>query len=162
MYIETSSNNHGNNVFVSFERIDVIQLSNITFYYNRYSILTNDSSKSMGRFRFQLLSEDNTWSKRYNIAIKDRYSDTSTDWTLVNSNFIVENYVIRIIFDQIDTPNADTCFSNITVSNSKYEMKYENYSKDLFESIPDYRKIVLLIHLIQNDDVFKGLWIFEE
>ena len=26
-----------------------------------------------------------------------------------------------------------------------------NYFKDLFESIPDYRKIVLLIFLIQND-----------
>ena len=31
MYIETSSNNHGNNVFVSFERIDIIQISNIIF-----------------------------------------------------------------------------------------------------------------------------------
>ena len=53
MYIETSSNNHGSNVFVSFERTDTIQTSNITFYYNRYSILTNDSLKSMGRFRSQ-------------------------------------------------------------------------------------------------------------
>ena len=32
MYIETSSNNHGNNVFVSFEQTDIIQISNITFY----------------------------------------------------------------------------------------------------------------------------------
>ena len=30
-------------------------------------------------------------------------------------------------------------------------MNYENYFKDLFESIPDYKKIVLLIFLIQND-----------
>ena len=30
-------------------------------------------------------------------------------------------------------------------------MNNENYFKDLFESIPDYRKIVLLIFLIQND-----------
>ena len=30
-------------------------------------------------------------------------------------------------------------------------MNYENYFKDLFESIPDYRKIVFLILLIQND-----------
>ena len=43
MYIETSSNNHGNIVFVSFERTDIIQISNITFYYNRFSILTNNS-----------------------------------------------------------------------------------------------------------------------
>ena len=33
-YIETSSNNHGNNVFVSFERTDNIQITNITFCYN--------------------------------------------------------------------------------------------------------------------------------
>ena len=67
MYIETSSNNHGNNVFVSFERTDIFQISNITFYYNRYSILKNDSLKAMGRSRNQLLLEDNTWSTRYNI-----------------------------------------------------------------------------------------------
>ena len=30
-------------------------------------------------------------------------------------------------------------------------MKYENYSKAIFESISDYRKIVLLVFLIQND-----------
>ena len=62
MYVETSSNNHGNDVFVSWERTDIIQITNITFYYNRFSILTNDSKKSMGRFRIELLLEDNTWS----------------------------------------------------------------------------------------------------
>ena len=31
-------------------------------------------------------------------------------------------------------------------------MDHVNYFKDLFDSIPDYRKIVLLIFLIQNDD----------
>ena len=36
MYIETSSNNHGHDrVFVSWERTDIIQITNITFYYNR-------------------------------------------------------------------------------------------------------------------------------
>ena len=56
MYIETSSNNSGNDdVFVSWERIDIIQITIITFYYNRYSILINDSKKSMGRFRIQIL-----------------------------------------------------------------------------------------------------------
>ena len=51
MYIETSSKNHGPNVFVSWERTDIIQISDITFYYNRFSILTNDNLKNMGRFR---------------------------------------------------------------------------------------------------------------
>ena len=31
MYIETSLNNHGNNVFVNSERNDIIQITNITF-----------------------------------------------------------------------------------------------------------------------------------
>ena len=120
MYIETSSNIHGNNVFVSWERTDIIQISNITFYYNRFSILTNDFKKSMGRFRIQLLLEDNTWSTRYNIPINDRYSDSSTQWTLVNLNFTVENYGIRLVYDQIDTPHADMCFSNIIITHSVY------------------------------------------
>ena len=75
MYIETSSNNNGNNVFVSWERTDIIQISKITFYYNRFSVLTNDSKKSMGKFRVELLLEDNTCSTRYNIPKNDRYSD---------------------------------------------------------------------------------------
>ena len=66
MYIQTSSNNHGNNVFVSFERLDIIQIKTITFCYNRFSILTNDSLKSMVRFKIQLLLADNAWSTRYN------------------------------------------------------------------------------------------------
>ena len=57
MYIETSSNNHCNNVFVSWERTDIIQISNITFYYNRFSA---GGTKSIGRFRIQLLIDDNT------------------------------------------------------------------------------------------------------
>ena len=64
LYIETSSNNHGNIAFVSFERTDIIQISNITFYYNRFSILTINSLKSRGRFRVQILLENNTWSTR--------------------------------------------------------------------------------------------------
>ena len=61
MYIKTSSNTHGHErVFISWERTDIIEISNISFYYNRFSILTNDSLKSMGCFSIQLLLEDNT------------------------------------------------------------------------------------------------------
>ena len=121
MYIETSLNNHAHErVFVSWERTDIIQTSNITFYYNRFSILTNNSKKSMGRFRIQLLLEDNTWSTRYNISKNDRYSDSSTQWTLVNLSFTIENYGIKLIYDQIDTSHADMCFSNITITHSVY------------------------------------------
>ena len=120
LYIEASSNNNGNNVFVSWERIDIIQITNITFYFIRYSVLTNDSLKWMGRFRIQFLLEDNTWSTRYNIPKNDQYSDTSTDWNLVNLNFTIETYGIRLIFDQIDTAHADMCFSSNTITYSVY------------------------------------------
>ena len=121
MYIETSSGNHGNNVFCSFERTDIIQITNIAFYlFNRFSILTNDSLKSMGRFRIQLLLEDNTWSTEYTIAKNTQYSDNSTDWALVNLDFTVDNYGIKLIYDQIDKPLADMCFSNITITHSVY------------------------------------------
>ena len=118
MYIETSSNSHGNNVFVSWERTDIIQINNITFYYNRFSILTNDSKKSMGRFRIQLLLENNTWSTRYNIPKNDRYSDSSTQWTKLSLNFTEENYGIKLIFDEIDSAHSDICFSNISITQS--------------------------------------------
>ena len=42
LYIETSSNNHGNFVFVSFERTDNIEITDITFVYKKFSILTID------------------------------------------------------------------------------------------------------------------------
>ena len=120
MYIETSSNNHGDSAFCSFERTDIIQITNITFYYNRFSILTNDNLKSMGRFRIQLLLEDNTWTTEYTIPKNTQYSDNSTDWTLLNLDFTVENYGIKLIYDGIDTPHADMCFSNITITHSVY------------------------------------------
>ena len=91
MYIETSSNNNGSNVFVSFERKDIIQITNISFYYNRYSS-SNQNLRAMGRFRIQLLLDDDTWVTQYTIAKNSQYSDTSTDWTLLNIDFTIEKY----------------------------------------------------------------------
>ena len=82
MYIETSSNNRGSNVVVRFEQTGIIQITNITFYSNRFSILNNDSLKSIGRFKIKLLLEDKSWSMRYNTPKNDRYSDISSERTL--------------------------------------------------------------------------------
>ena len=72
MYIETSSNNHGNaKCFGSWERTDIIQITNIAFYHNRFSNLTIDLLKSMGRFRIQLILEDDSWGTQYTIAKND-------------------------------------------------------------------------------------------
>ena len=120
MYIQTSCNSHGKNVFVSFERTDIIQLSDITLYYNRFSILTNDSLKSMGRFRIQLLLEDYTWSTSYILPKKDRYRNSSTDWTELILNYTEENYRIKLIFDEIDRAHSDMFFSIITITHSVY------------------------------------------
>ena len=74
----------------------------------------------MGRFRCQLLLEDNTWSTQYTMAKKSHYSDNSTDWNLLNLDFTVESYGIKLTYDQIDTPHADICFSNIMITHSVY------------------------------------------
>ena len=120
MYIERSTNSHGPIVFVSWERTGNIQITNITFYHNRFSILTDDKLKNMRRFRIQLLLEDNTWSTKHTIAKNTQYSDNSTDWTILNLDFTEENYGVKLILDQIDTAHSDMCFSNITVPHSVY------------------------------------------
>ena len=119
MYIETSSN-HGPNVFVSWERIDIIQISNITFSYKRFSILPNDNLKNMGRFRIQLLLDDDTWSTQYTIDKNTQYSDSESEWKLLHLDFTVEKYGIKLTLDQIGTTHSDMCFSNITVTHSVY------------------------------------------
>ena len=63
----------------------------------------------MGRFRIQLL-DNNTWSTQYTIPENDRFSDTSTDWTLVKLFFTVEIYGIKLLFDEIDSHHSDMCF----------------------------------------------------
>ena len=118
MYIKTSSTNGYNNVFVSFERTDIFQIRNITLHYNRFSILTNDLLKSMGRFKSQLLLEDHTWSTRYNIPKNGRCCDSSTQWTKLSFIFNVDNYGVRLIYDQVGTPHADMCFSKIIILHS--------------------------------------------
>ena len=74
----------------------------------------------MGRFRIQLLLDENTWKTQYTIPRNSQYSDNSTDWTLLNLDFIVEIYGNKLILDQIDTPHSDMCFSNITITHSVY------------------------------------------
>ena len=74
----------------------------------------------MVRFRIHLFWEDNTWSTQYTIARNTQYSDNSIDWTLLNLDFTIENYGIKLVFDQIDSPHADMCFSNITITHSVY------------------------------------------
>ena len=72
MYIETSSNNHGNNVYVTWERTDIIQITNISFYYNRFSI-SDENLRAMGRFKIQLLLKNNIWTTQFVINENDQY-----------------------------------------------------------------------------------------
>ena len=119
MYIETSGNNRGNFTFVRLIRTDIIQIRNITFYYNRFS--SNDENlKAMGRFRIDLLLDDNSWQTQYTIEKNTQFSESSTEWTLLNLDFTIENYGVRLVYDRIDTAHADMCFSDITITHSVY------------------------------------------
>ena len=74
----------------------------------------------MGRLGIQLSLDHNIWSTRYSLPKNDRFSDSSTDWTLVSLNFTEANYGITVNYDPIDTTHADMCFSNITITHSVY------------------------------------------
>ena len=74
----------------------------------------------MGRFRIQLLLEDNTWSTQYTIAKNSQYTNSPTEWKLLNLDFTEENYGFKLFYDQIDTPHADMSFSDITITHSVY------------------------------------------
>ena len=117
---ETSSNNHCKSVFVSFDWIDIIQITSITFFYNRFSSLNKDSSESMGCSESKLLLKNDTWSTWYDIPKIDRYSASSNQWMKLSLNYTVENYGIKLIYDEIDSAHADMCFSNITITHSIY------------------------------------------
>ena len=74
----------------------------------------------MGRFRIQLLLADSTCFTKYNIPKSDRYSDSSTQWTKLSLNFTVENYVFKLIYNELGSAHADMRFSNTTVTHSVY------------------------------------------
>ena len=83
-------------------------------------ILTIDSLESMGRFRIQLLLEDNTWSTIYTNGKNTNFSDSSTDWSLLSLDNTQSNYGVKLVYDQIETAHADMCFSKITITRSVY------------------------------------------
>ena len=105
----------------------------------------------MVRFRIQPLLADKNWSTRSNIPKIDRISDSSTDRTLIRLNVFVESCGNELICGQIDTPHADMSFSIFTITHFVFQMDIIYCFKNLFESIPDYRKIVLLMFSIEND-----------
>ena len=118
MYIETSGKNFGPNILCSWEKIDIIQISNITFYYNRFSI--QGDLRAMGRFRIQILTKDNVCLTKFDKPKNEQYSNAGTDWTIISLKITEENYGIKFIYDQIDSAHADMCFSNITITHSFY------------------------------------------
>ena len=119
MYLETSGVNNGNYTYVRLIRTDIIQITNISFYYNRFS-LSDDNLRAMPRFRVQILLEDGTWENKYIIEKNSQYSETSMEWTLLNLDFTQDNYGIRLIFDRIDSAHADMCLSNISITHTLY------------------------------------------
>ena len=118
MYIETSSNNFGPNVFCSWERVDIIHISNIIFYYNRFP--TQGDSRAMGSFQIQILTKDNVWLTKLNIPKNTQFSISATDWIILNLSITDENYGVKFIYDQIDSGHGDMSFSNIIISHSPY------------------------------------------
>ena len=119
MFLESSSINHGDNTYLILSRRDIIQITNISFYYNRFSI-SDENLRAMPRFRIQILLENGNWDNKYTIEKNSQFSNTSTEWTYLSLDFTQENYGIRLIFDRIDTAHADMCLSNISITHTLF------------------------------------------
>ena len=119
MYLETSGNNNGDNTYVILTRTDIIQITKISFYYNRFSI-SDENLRAMPRFRIQILLENGDWENKYTIEKNSQLSNTSTEWTHLTLDFTRENYGIRLILDRIDTAHADMCLSNISITHTLF------------------------------------------
>ena len=68
LYIETSGNNNvisSDDVFVSFERTDIIHFSNITFYRNRFS-RSIPEKRNMCKIEIQLLG-NGVWQTEFAV-----------------------------------------------------------------------------------------------
>ena len=119
MYLESSGVNNGASTFLILTRTDIIQITNISFYYNRFSI-SDENLRAMPRFRVQILLENDEWENKYTIEKNTQYSETSTEWTFLSLDFTQENYGIRLFFDRIDSAHADMCISNISITHTLY------------------------------------------
>ena len=99
MYIKTSANNHKTTndiLFISFERTDIIHISNITFFYNRFSMCMADR-KNMGRFEIQIIG-NSVWQTEYTMDKDTNYSTLSSDWILFNMNILSQpKYGIKLV-----------------------------------------------------------------
>ena len=119
MYLESSGVNNGEGTYAILTRTDIIQITNISIYYNRFSI-SDANLRAMPRFRVQILLENGTWDNKYTIEKNSQFSNTSTEWTLLNLDFTQDNYGIRLLFDRIDTAHADMCLSNISITHTLF------------------------------------------
>ena len=77
MYVGRSSIKLGLGVFVSFERSDFFQISNISFYSKRFSTPTSNAPVCMRTFR-KYLSRGRTWQTRYTL---EESLGSSSKWT---------------------------------------------------------------------------------
>ena len=119
MYLESSGNNNGDNTYVKLIRTDIIQITNISFYYNRFSI-SDENLRAMPRFRIQILLENGNWENKYTIEKNSQFSKSSTEWTHLSLDFTQEIYGIQLIFDRISSAHADMSLSNISITHTLF------------------------------------------
>ena len=119
MYLESSGNNNGDNTYVKLIRTDIIQITNISFYYNRFSI-SDEKLRAMPRFRIQILLENRNWENKYTIEKNSQFSNLSTEWSHLSLDITQENYGIQLIFDRISSAHADMCLSKISITHTLF------------------------------------------
>ena len=88
------------------------------------------------------------------IYLNNWYGNSPSQWAKLSLIFAVEIYGIKKVYDQIGTLLADMCLRSFTITYFVHFLIHVKYFKDLLESIPHYRKIVLALFLRKNDEKF--------
>ena len=119
IYLESSGNNNGDNTYVRLIRTDIIQITNIKFYYNRFS-MSDENLRAMPKFRIQILLENGNWEIKFTNEKNSQFSNSSTEWTHLSLDFTQENYGIQLIFDRISSAHAVMSLSNISITHTLF------------------------------------------
>ena len=107
------------NVFISFEGTDIIQISTKNSYYDRFSS-PSSNLRSMGLFWIILLLPNSQWHSRYIIDENTNYRSISKELSYLYLDFTETNYGKKIVDDHLDTTVAHMCFNNILITQSVY------------------------------------------
>ena len=67
-----------------------------------------------------IILKNNNWETIFTIAQNEGFSESATEWELLNLDITEKNYGIKMIIDEITSAHSDMGFSNFYITHSIY------------------------------------------